>query len=269
VGPLVDVEWLREHLGEPGLAVVDCRWKLGEPGAGRRLYEEGHIPGAGFMDVDADLSAPPGDGRHPLPDEAAFATAAASAGVSVGTRVVAYDEAGEGGAARLWWLLRHFGHPRAAVLDGGLRRWRVAGGELSSEEPPLVARLLPLYPSDDDVILAEEIERRLDDGSLDLVDARSAERYRGEVEPIDPVAGHIPGARNVPFAELAPDGRYLPPEELRKRLEGEGELVAYCGSGVTSAHVVLAAEVAGLPEPRLYPGSWSQWCGRGLPAETS
>jgi thiosulfate/3-mercaptopyruvate sulfurtransferase len=251
-----------------GLAVVDCRWRLGEPGRGRELYEEGHIPGAGFLDVDTDLSAPPGDGRHPLPEPDAFARAAARAGIGPRSTVVAYDEGGEGGAARLWWLLRHFGHPAVAVLDGGLRAWRERGAPLSTGTSAPVAIPIDPHARTDDVILAEEIEERLGDGSLDLIDARAPQRYSGELEPIDPVAGHIPGARNVPFAELAPGGRYLPPAELREHLRTGGDAVAYCGSGVTAAHIVLAAEAAGLRPPRLYPGSWSQWCGRGLPAET-
>src|SRR4051812_28927901 len=138
-GPLVEVAWLRERLGESELVVVDCRWRLGDPGGGRREYEAGHVAGAAFLDVDADLSAPPAGGaRHPLPEPAAFDAAAARAGIGAGTVVVAYDEAGDGGAARLWWLLRHFGHPAAAVLDGGLRAWREAGGALEAEGGPAV-----------------------------------------------------------------------------------------------------------------------------------
>src|SRR3989442_9471012 len=134
---LVDVEWLRAHLKDPALAIVDCRWKLVEPGGGRRLYESEHVPGAAFLDVDADLASPPGEaGRHPLPDAAAFERAARRAGIGSGTRVVAYDEAGEGGAARLWWLLRHFGHEDVAVLDGGMSAWRRAGGPVESGPPP-------------------------------------------------------------------------------------------------------------------------------------
>jgi thiosulfate/3-mercaptopyruvate sulfurtransferase len=271
IGPLVTVDWLLDRLGERDLVVVDCRWALGAPGAGRSAWEEAHIPGAHFLDVDEDLSGPPdpgNGGRHPLPTAQAFAAAAASAGIGADSAVVAYDESGEGGAARLWWLLRHFGHENAAVLDGGLKSWHEAGGPLDGVPPrpwqtgePFLAR-----ERDDDVAFAEELTGRLDDGALALLDARAAPRYRGEVEPIDPVAGHIPGASNVPFASLAPEGRYLTAEELRERLDpGERrELVAYCGSGVTAATLVLAAEVAGLPA-RLYPGSWSEWCARGLP----
>lgn len=270
-GPLVDAGWLREALGEPELLVVDCRWKLGQPGAGHALYVEGHIPGAGFLDLDQDLSGPPGErGRHPLPDTHAFEQAARSAGISAGSRVVAYDAAGEGGAARLWWLLRHFGHDTVAVLDGGLQAWSEAGGELAPGQENVEAGDFRALARDGDTASAGEIQARLGDPHLALLDARAPERYAGRSEPIDPVAGHIPGALNVPFAELAPGGRYLPPDELRARLHGEvaegRELVAYCGSGVSACTVMLAAELAGL-EARLYPGSWSEWCARRLPAE--
>jgi thiosulfate/3-mercaptopyruvate sulfurtransferase len=272
-GPLVSAAWLRERLERPDVVVVDCRWSLGAPGAGRRAWEEARIPGASFLDVDADLSAPPGAGRHPLPAAGDFAAAAARAGIGAGSSVVAYDDGGTGGAARLWWLLRHFGHPRAAVLDGGWGAWAAVRGPLergpaapdarAAPDPPFVPRERP-----GDVVDAPELSARLGDASLVLLDARAAPRFRGEVEPIDPVAGHIPGAASVPFAEVAPEGRYLPPEELRERLDPGpgGDLVAYCGSGVSAATLVLAAAAAGL-EARLYPGSWSDWCRRGLPVE--
>jgi thiosulfate/3-mercaptopyruvate sulfurtransferase len=309
-GPLVDAAWLRAHLGEPGLAVVDCRYVLGKPGEGGRAWLEGHIPGAAFLDVDRDLAAEPGErGRHPLPAAADFEAAAARAGIGRASRVVAYDEAGEGGAARLWWLLRHFGHDDAAVLNGGLAAWRDEGGPLekggeeagaldqgaegagprqAAAEHPFVAR-----PREGDTVSATELSAT-EPGATEpsatksgatepsatepsatesgatkkrLLDARAPERFRGEVEPIDAVAGHIPGAVNVPFAELAPGGRFPPAAELRERLGGE-PFVAYCGSGITACTLVLAGELAGV-EGRLYPGSWSEWSRRGLPVETS
>jgi thiosulfate/3-mercaptopyruvate sulfurtransferase len=308
--PIVSSAWLRGRLGDPGLRVVDCRYVLGQPGAGEQLWREAHIPGAAFLDVDRDLAAPPGErGRHPLPDADAFESAARRAGIGANTLVVAYDEAAEGGAARLWWLLRHFGHNAVTVLDGGLRGWREDGGELRGGEEeiepgdfriatptaapasaampsaappsaamptaapasatmPTAARASSAMPTATPATAAELA--RGDAGIL--LDARVPERYRGEVEPIDPVAGRIPGARNVPFGELAPGGRFLAPNELRARFEAAGvrsgdEAVAYCGSGVTACVLVLAAEVAGIGPTRLYPGSWSEWCARGLPAE--
>ena len=272
-GPLVSAAWLRERLGDPGLLVVDCRYRLGEPGAGEELWREGHIPGAAFMDLDRDLAGEPGEGgRHPLPEPDDFEAAARRAGIGPDTVVIAYDEAAEGGAARLWWLLRHFGHDRVSVLDGGLRGWREEGGPLEAGAEPargaeptaFVARPRAGDTRSSDELAAAPLGT--------LLDARAPERYRGEVEPIDPVAGRIPGAVNLPFAELAPGGRFLAPDELRARFEAASaapgrELVAYCGSGVTACVVLLAAELAGLEGGRLYPGSWSEWSGRGLPVE--
>jgi len=282
--PLITTGSLRERLGDPGVVLVDCRWRLGEPGAGAAMWQEGHIPGAAFLDLDRDLAAPPGEGgRHPLPSGEAFEAAARRAGIRAGSLVVAYDEAGEGGAARLWWLLHHFGHDDVIVLDGGLRAWREEGGELRAGDENIAPGDFTAALRTDDTTTAEQLSAA---GRADvdasgpppvLLDARAPERYRGEVEPIDPVAGHVPGAVNVPFAELAPDGRFLPPGELRARLEAagvhapgvrpRGDAVAYCGSGVTAAVLVLAAEIAGIGPIRLYPGSWSEWSGRGLPVE--
>jgi thiosulfate/3-mercaptopyruvate sulfurtransferase len=236
--PIVKPDWLAERLGE--VVVVDCRWELGDPGAGRRAYEAGHIPGAVHLDVDADLSGPPGDGgRHPLPSADAFAATCAHAGIGYDSVVVAYDE-GHGGAARLWWLLRHFGHDAAYVLDG---EW-LGPFEPGWVDPPAARLPFVPRPRGDDVVTAGEIAR----GGLDLVDARMPERFRGEREPVDPVAGHIPGARNVPFT--------LPLGEIARRLGDEA--VVYCGSGVTAARLVLATG----GRARLYPGGWSEWCRR-------
>jgi thiosulfate/3-mercaptopyruvate sulfurtransferase len=268
-GPVVDSAWLGEHLSDPDLRVVDCRWRLGHPGTGEREWEEGHIPGAAFLDLDRDLSAPPGaGGRHPLPAAAEFEAAAGRAGISPDTRVVAYDEALDGGATRLWWLLRHFGHDTVAVLDGGLAGWRAGGGPLRAGPERIEAGNFEARPRNDDVVSADEIAARTADPALALLDARAPARYAGLEEPIDPVAGHIPGALNTPFAELAPGGRFLSADELEERLAGtrDRELVAYCGSGVTACTVVLAAALTGRPA-RLYPGSWSEWCSLGLPVE--
>ena len=281
-GPLVTVGWLRERLSEPGLRVVDCRYKLGEPGAGEQLYLEAHIPGATCLDVDRDLASPPGErGRHPLPAADAFEAAARRAGIGTDTLVVAYDEAAEGGAARLWWLLRHFGHDHVTVLDGGLRGWRAEGGDLRAGPEDIDAGDFHARPPRGAPATADELEAstrgpgpaaRESRGSPVLLDARAPERYRGDVEPIDSVAGRIPGAVNLSFAELAPEGRFLAPEELRARFEAAGvqsggDAVAYCGSGVTACVVVLAAVVAGIGPTRLYPGSWSEWSRQDRPVE--
>ena len=224
---------------------VDCRWELGKPGRGRELYLQGHVPGAAFLDVERDLSAPPGPrGRHPLPSEEQFVAAAGRAGIGDGVFVVAYGSMG--GAERLWWLLRHFGHDDCAVLD--LAGWLgpLWEGEEDVEPAEFTAR-----PRSGDTIEAGELQARLDE--LVLLDARVPERYRGDTEPIDPVAGHIPGARNAPWNEPLPE---IPP----------GEVVAYCGSGITAAVLVHRLALAGR-DAKLYPGSWSEWSGLGLPAE--
>ena len=226
---------------------VDCRWELGEPRRGRELYLAGHIPGASFLDVEGDLSSPPGPGgRHPLPSEEQFAEAAGRAGIGDGAFVVTYGSMG--GAERLWWLLRHFGHDDCAVLD--LAGW--SGPLRSGEEEAMPGEFTP-RPRTDDTIEAEELRERL--GELVLLDARVPERYRGDVEPIDPVAGHIPGALNAPWNEPLPD---VP----------AGEVVAYCGSGITATVPIHRLALAGR-DAKLYPGSWSEWSSRGLPAERS
>jgi thiosulfate/3-mercaptopyruvate sulfurtransferase len=234
---------------------VDCRWELGKPERGRELYLEGHVPGASFLDVERELSAPPATpgGRHPLPAAEDFARAAGAAGIGPGVFVVAYDQGMTGGAARLWWLLRHFGHDDVAVLAGGLEAWL---GPLAGGEEEVEAAAFEPRPRDDDTIEAEELASRLGDERLTIVDARLPERYRGEVEPIDPIAGRIPGARNAPY-----------PDELPPDLLEAEEIAAYCGSGVTAAVVLLRLAQAGRPDAKLYPGSWSDWSGRGLPAE--
>jgi thiosulfate/3-mercaptopyruvate sulfurtransferase len=228
---------------------VDCRWELGDPARGRELYLAGHVPGASFLDVDEDLSdlSVSDAGRHPLPSAQKFAAAAGRAGIGAGVHVVAYGSGG--GPERLWWLLRHFGHDDCAVLLGGIESW---GGELRAEEDIEPVEFVP-REREDDTIAAEEIARRLGDPSLALVDARIASRWRGEPNEIDDPPGRIPGAANAPWDE--------PLTELPT-----GELVAYCGSGVTACVTLHRAWLAGR-EGRLYPGSWSEWSQRGLPLE--
>ena len=229
---------------------VDCRWELGAPGRGRELYRAGHIPGASFLDVDDDLSdlSVRGAGRHPLPSAELFAAAASRAGIGDGVLVVAYGSLG--GAERLWWLLRHFGHDDCAVLIGGIDAW---GGPLATGEEAVEAADFVPRARSGDTIGVDELAGRLGDPSLALVDARPAARWRGEPNPIDHPPGRIPGAANAPWGEPLPD---LP----------EGELVAYCGSGVTACVLLHRAWLAG-QEGRLYPGSWSDWSTRRLPVE--
>ena len=230
---------------------VDCRWELGSPGRGRELYAAGHIPGASFLDVDEDLSdlSVEGAGRHPLPSADRFAAVASRAGVGAGVLVVAYGTMG--GAERLWWLLRHFGHDECGVLLGGIDAW---GGPLERGEPEIEPAGFVPRERGDDTVTAEELARRLGDPSLLLVDARPANRWRGEPNPIDDPPGRIPGAGNAPWMEPFP--AELPP----------GELVAYCGSGVTAAVTLHRAALQGR-SGKLYPGSWSEWSKRGLPIE--
>ena len=224
---------------------VDCRWELGKPERGRELYLGGHIPGASFLDVDTDLSSPPGRrGRHPLPQPELFARAAARAGIGDGVFVVAYGSMG--GAERLWWLLRHFGHDGCAVLDFDAWLGPLVAGEESVEPAEFSLR-----PRDDDTIEAAELDRRREE--LVVVDARLPPRWRGEPNPIDKVLGRIPGALNAPWNESPPK---LP----------EGELVAYCGSGVTATVLLHRLQLAGR-DGKLYPGSWSEWEQLDLPVE--
>jgi thiosulfate/3-mercaptopyruvate sulfurtransferase len=231
---------------------VDCRWELGNPDRGRELYLAGHIPGAAFLVVDADLSdlSVPDAGRHPLPSAERFAAVASRAGIGPGVLVVAYGSGG--GAERLWWLLRHFGHDDCGVLVGGLDAW---GGPLRAGEERIEPASFAPRPREGDTIEAPELARRLADPSLVVVDARTANRWRGEPNPIDDPPGRVPGALNAPWAEPLPE---LP----------AGELVAYCGSGVTACVTLHRAWLAGR-EGRLYPGSWSEWSKRGLPLERS
>jgi thiosulfate/3-mercaptopyruvate sulfurtransferase len=245
-------------------AILDIRWAVAT-GAEREAYLAGHIPGAVFVDLDQELSDPPGPrGRHPLPDADRFAQAMRAAGVSSLRPVVVYDAGNSMAAARAWWVLRYFGHEDVRVLDGGLAAWVAAGLPLEGGSPgsapvpgDFVAR-----PGGMPVVSADEVLAVAADGVL--IDARAEERFRGLVEPLDPVAGHIPGARNRFTAlNLDPSGRFLSPAELREAFEELGvrsgaRVAGYCGSGITAAHEVLALELAGYPAA-LYPGSWSEW----------
>ena len=265
-GPLVEAGWLRGHLDDPDLRVIDFRWYLDGRDC-RQEFVRGHIPGSVFVHLD-EVTGTEGGGRHPLPSTAQFQREMRRAGVSDTTRVVVYDDTGGATAARLWFLLAMFGHTQQAVLDGGLRAW---GGPLETgTRPDVIEGRLHAGAPDQSRIVNFEAVRAMP--GVPVIDARVGERYRGEKEPIDPKAGHIPGAVSAPFAEnLQPDGRFKSPTDLRARYEklGAGNgAVFYCGSGVNATHHVLAMELAGLPNARLYAGSWSDWSNRDLPVAT-
>ena len=250
--------------------VVDCRHDLMDVAAGRRAYDEGHIPGAHFLSVDADLSGPKTgrNGRHPLPERHAFRARLAQLGLSDDMQLVAYDASGGQFAGRLWWMARWIGHLAVAVLDGGIDAWRQAGYPLARETPatPAAGVLTERAPRVQAVDV-EAITRNLGSDEWLVVDARSAERYAGKVEPLDPVAGHIPHAVNRPYQlNLRDDGRFKPAPVLRAEFDAllagraPDSIVHQCGSGVSALHNLLAMEYAGLEGSMLYPGSWSEWC---------
>jgi len=266
--PLISPEELARRLDDPTWVVVDCRWTLTDPAAGPAAHARSHIPGARYANLDDDLSRRPGpsDGRHPLPAAADFAARLGSWGVGNSTTVVAYDEASGAIAARLWWLLGWLGHDRRLVLDGGFAAWTAAGLPVEARMPRWQpAHFVPRALADDSVVEAADLPALQAAGSL-LVDVRAAPRYRGEQEPIDPVAGHVPGAVNRPGSvNIDANGRFRASEALRGELtdllagRSPGELIAMCGSGVTACQLLLALEVAGLDGAKLYAGSWSEW----------
>ncbi|MBL8202470.1 MAG: sulfurtransferase [Chromatiales bacterium] len=253
---------------ESGLVVVDCRFNLLQPEAGRAAWLAGHIPGAFYADLDRDLSAPrrPDTGRHPLPDPEQLRTLFSTFGIGKSTLVVAYDEGGGGLAARLWWLLRWMGHARVVLLDGGFAAWQSAGLPVSRDLPASRPGRFQGAPGHMPVRDASEVAAGLASDTIRLLDMRAEERFLGHVEPIDPVAGHVPGAVNAPFGgNLTADNRFQPGDVLARRyapLIGDrqpGEIVCMCGSGVTACHGIFALELAGRPGAALYPGSWSEW----------
>ncbi len=256
----------------PAVVIFDCRFDLANPAAGRAAYLGGHVPGAHYADLNADLAAPVGaaSGRHPLPSPAALARFLANHGVREDTQVVAYDEANGAFAARLWWLLRWLGHDAVAVLDGGLEAWVASGGELETGARDPSGRVpIPAFSVRLRARLAlttAQVQAALRDPERLLIDARAPDRYAGRTEPLDPVAGHVPGAVNQPFTDnLDPKARFLPAAELKSHwLARLGEAapenaIMMCGSGVTACHNLLAMEIAGLPGATLYGGSWSEW----------
>jgi thiosulfate/3-mercaptopyruvate sulfurtransferase len=270
--PLVSADDLLAAIGDPALRLADVRWFLGDPERGRREYGQGHLPGAVFVDLDRDLAAVPGEGRHPLPDPTGFADRMGDLGFGDEHTIVIHDGHEGQYAARMWWMLDRLGHRNVFMLDGGLEAWRAAGGELDAVKPTPLRATMTLAIKWPSIIDREGVVAA--GSAIDLVDVRAGERYTGEIEIIEKVGGHIPGARNRPCASMmAPDGRMLPADDVRPLIRGTDEratlpLVISCGSGVTACYGMLAARVAGLPDPILYPGSFSDWIGSGMPVAT-
>ena len=268
---LVSCSQLADRLTDPNWRVFDCRFDLAAPTRAEQAYAETHLPGAFYANLDRDLSSPitPQSGRHPLPQVDALRDWLGRHAVKPETQVIVYDDTGGNMAVRLWWLLRWLGHDRVAVLDGGWQAWTQAGLPLQTSPPPAPeAVVFEGSPDWQQVVSSATLDRQLNENgdSLQLLDARTRERFRGEAEPIDPVAGHIPGALNIPLQDnLNSDGRFRPAAELYamyvEAFAGRpaDSMVAMCGSGVTACHNLLAMELAGLHGGRLYAGSWSEW----------
>ena len=265
--PAITAEQLQSNIACVDLRLVDCRFDLTRPDAGRNSYLRGHLPGAVYVDLDNDLAAPvtATSGRHPLPDASDLAHTFGGLGIDSNTRVVVYDDCSGAIAARAWWLLRWLGHDRVAVLEGGIARWRSLQLPVEAGDVVVPTKQFSAAPRAELVLETEEIPGTAEH-SLRLVDARDPARFRGAAEPIDSVAGHVPGAVNLPFSEhLNDDGTWKSTDALRKRWHealGDDRGATFgvmCGSGVTACHLIISALLAGLPEPRLYVGSWSEW----------
>jgi thiosulfate/3-mercaptopyruvate sulfurtransferase len=272
-GLLVGVNELETLRGK--VRVVDARWKLGAPAAGRALFEQGHLPGAVYVDMDQDLADPPGlGGRHPLPSAEHFAEVMSRAGVDAETLVVAYDDGGAG-APRLWWLLHHFGHTNVAVLDGGFAAWAASGRaiETGPGHAPAPTHFHATVRPDDHVDDPEALRQAVEHGEVHLLDARAPERWRGDVEPVDGTPGRIPGSLNAPAGDNLRDGAFRSADDLRQHYDALGVLdgkpiVVSCGSGVSACVDLVALELAGVSGARLFPASYSGWLAHGLPVET-
>lgn len=261
--PVVSADWLAHHLNDRKVAIVDCRFSLTDASLGRQQYKSSHIPGAYYFDLNQDLSSPVEQhgGRHPLPDLDIFAAKLAQAGITNETLVAAYDDSRLAFAARFWWLLRYVGHDRVAVLDGGYQGWLKAKYPYTSLIPPKRSGEFRVNVQRDRTVNIEQVKARSDQAVL--IDSREGERYRGEREPIDSIAGHIPGAVNFPWQDVTDANGYLKPlHEQQQRWSGvqsASELLVYCGSGVTACVNLLSLQLAGR-EAKLYAGSWSDWC---------
>jgi thiosulfate/3-mercaptopyruvate sulfurtransferase len=272
--PLITAQDLMTQIHDENLTIVDCRWYLGKPTDGLDAYAAGHIPGAVYGDLETDLSAPANGGRHPLPSPQEFDTTLRRWGVTKDSKVVVYDDRGGAIAARLWWMLTQQGHQDTFLLDGGMHAWRDAGGQLTADIP-VVETTSPhagIQVTDwTGTVEIADVAERADD--VVVADARGADRYRGDTEPIDGKAGHIPGAINFPMTTNLDGPRFKSPEELRSTyaavdIDTDTQVIMHCGSGVTACHNILAMEVAGLGRPDLYVGSWSDWSSSDNPIAT-
>ncbi|WP_123042836.1 sulfurtransferase [Cohnella candidum] len=263
---VVTMKWLLARLYEPDMVIVDCRFQLGQPDAGRHAYEESYIPGAVHFDLERDLSSPVGEhgGRHPLPDINELVQKLGKAGIDRNVRVIAYDDQGGMMASRFWWLLRYLGHEQVYVLDQGFSAWKSAGYPVTNAAPPVrFPKTFEAQLHPEMLASVEDVRRASQEGTDVLIDSREAPRYRGEMEPIDKKAGHIPTAKNRFWKDvLGADGAWKSAEEQRERfgdLKEEESIIVYCGSGVSACPNVLALEEAGFQNVRLYVGSWSDW----------
>ncbi|WP_127495920.1 sulfurtransferase [Paenibacillus glycanilyticus] len=262
---IVSLKWLLARLYETDLVIVDCRFQLGKPDFGREAYEASHIAGAVYLDLEKDLSAPIDEhgGRHPLPDITDLTIALSKVGISNETRVVAYDDQGGAYASRLWWLLKYLGHEQVFVLDEGFTAWQNAGFPVNAEQKTLVPARYLATVQHNMLIEMDEVKEKLGAEHITLIDSRDGARYRGEVEPLDRIAGHIPGAINRLWSEgKGEDGKWKSADEQAARFEDlpkDQETIVYCGSGVTACPNVLALQEAGFTKVRLYAGSWSDW----------
>ncbi len=267
VNPIISSEWLAGQLSNPNVVIIDCRFRLGDPNWGYEQYLTSHIPGAYYFNLDQDLSSPvtTHGGRHPLPDSTTFAKKLESVGITLGeTLVVAYDDLRFAFAARLWWLLRYFGHEKVAVLDGGWPGWQADDYPVDNETPLAKSGHFLPQPHPDWIVDIETLKQRKDLSNVSVIDSRDGDRYRGDREPIDPIAGHIPGAVNSPWKGVTNEKGYILPEAEQKGLwanfQGSEEIILYCGSGVTACVNLLSLESVGIKGAKLYPGGWSDWC---------
>jgi thiosulfate/3-mercaptopyruvate sulfurtransferase len=262
---VVSASWLVNHLDDPDVVVVDCRFSLADAELGQRQYQEGHIPGAYYLDLNRDLSSPVAQhgGRHPLPEPTKLAQTLSEMGINSDTLIVAYDDSRFAFAARLWWLLRYMGHEKIALLDGGFKAWKAEGYPVNNtQSTPKLGQFIPKI-NPDFVVDIETVKARKDQPKVALIDSREPERYLGQTEPIDPIAGHIPGAVNYPWKQVSDEAGYVQIDQQTQRwtdLKDAEEIIVYCGSGVTACVNLWSLEMAGIHQGKLYAGSWSDWC---------